>query len=79
MKDINLLLTDEFVQFSDAIKALHQEKKALKEEFKKVYEDFQTKFKSVDVRASKLAEEFQKGKEVEVSEEVVVSKTDKKK
>jgi hypothetical protein len=58
------LLTDEFVRFSDAIKALYEEKKTLKEGFKKVYEEFQNKIKDVDARASKLAEEFNKGQVV---------------
>jgi len=84
MTEGELLLTDEFLQFSGDIAALIQEKKTLKDDFKKVYEEFQTKLKSVDQKADKRSKEFDEWKKSKTKdpvphmEEPPKSKTGKK-
>lgn len=79
MTEGELLLTDEFLQFSGDIAALIQEKKSLKDDFKKVYEEFQSKLKLVDKKAFERSKEFDKWKASQTAEEAQPkSKTGKK-
>jgi hypothetical protein len=56
--DENYLLTDEFLDFANKIKAVHEEKKAKKAELKSFYEKIQNELKALDAKAKALEEEF---------------------
>jgi hypothetical protein len=63
MTESELLLSDEFVAFSQAIAAVHEEKKILEEEFKKQFEEYKNKkkeFESKVALASSKWEEWKK-------------------
>lgn len=62
MEDLEILLSDEFVEFSRKISALAEGKKKEKQEFEKVYEAFKKKIKSYDEEAKKLQLEFEQWK-----------------
>lgn len=59
MKEVDLLLTDEFVQFSTEIARIHNEKKSLKEQFKQVYEKFQTDIAALDIQATEASTKWE--------------------
>lgn len=64
MTDAELLLTDEFVEFSKAIAEVHEEKKVLEAEFKKHFEAYKAAKKSMEDRVSEANakwEEWKKG------------------
>jgi Skp family chaperone for outer membrane proteins len=48
MNDAELLLTDEFVSFSQVIASVHEEKKVLEEEFKKHFEEYKSRKKELE-------------------------------
>jgi predicted nucleic acid-binding Zn-ribbon protein len=52
MTDAELLLTDEFVEFSKAIAEVHEEKKVLEAEFKKHFEEYKAHKKNLEERVS---------------------------
>jgi hypothetical protein len=52
MNDAELLLTDEFVEFSKIVASVHEEKKVLEEEFKKHFEGYKSKKKELETRVS---------------------------
>jgi len=54
----NYLLTDEFVEFSQAIKELHVQKKAKADDFKVLYQAYKKEVKELDDQAEKLQAEF---------------------
>jgi len=59
--DTDLLLTDEFVNFSKSIAEIHQAKKTRSEEFKKLYDAYKADIKNFDdsaANAQKQWEEF---------------------
>ena len=58
MKEIDLLLTDEFVQFSKDITVVHEEKKKLKDEFKKLYDKFQADVAALDAKAQEASQKW---------------------
>lgn len=62
MSDIDALLSDEFVSFSQKVSEIHLEKKKMKQELKDIYEKMQTKIKELDLQAKNLAENFEKWK-----------------
>lgn len=62
MSDIDALLSDEFVTFSQRVSEIHQEKKKMKQELKEMYEKIQIKIKDLDSQAKSLAENFEKWK-----------------
>ena len=55
MNDQELLLTDEFVDFSRTISAIHDEKKALEEDFKKHFDEYKASKKSFETRVSEAS------------------------
>jgi len=63
MNEQEILLTDEFVEFSKAVAAVHEEKKALEEHFKKHFDEYKSKKKQLETRvadASAIWENFKK-------------------
>lgn len=69
MSDIDTLLSDEFVAFSQKVSEIHQEKKKMKQELKEMYEKIQTKIKELDAQAKSLADNFDKWKKSIVKNE----------
>lgn len=66
MDKIDVLLTDEFVAFSEKIKDILDRKKAKKLELKTFYEKIQVDLKSLDDEATAAKTEFEaKSKSVE--------------
>jgi predicted nucleic acid-binding Zn-ribbon protein len=57
--DINKFLSDDFVEFSNQIKKIHEKKKKKKEELKKLYDEFQAEIVKLDEEAKALAEEWE--------------------
>lgn len=51
MAEIDVLLTDEFVEFSTKIAEIHQQKKDKKAELKKIYAKFQEEIAELDEQA----------------------------
>lgn len=62
MSELDTLLTDEFVVFSQKVSEIHVEKKKMKQELKDVYEKINTKMKELDLEAKLLNENFEKWK-----------------
>lgn len=58
MNEVELLMSDEFVDFSKKIAVLHETKKAQEKELKKVYEEYKAAFKKIDAQAAELQKEF---------------------
>lgn len=59
MKDVDFLLSDEFVQFSKDIAAIHEQKKQKKDEMKKLYEQFQVDIAALEEAAVELATKWE--------------------
>lgn len=53
-----ILLSDQFAEFSGKVTALHEKKKELTAELKKVVEDFRGKIKAIDDEATDLQSNF---------------------
>lgn len=53
-----ILLSDQFADFSGKVTALHEKKKELVAEFKKVYEEHKAQVKIIDDEASNLQDMF---------------------
>lgn len=53
------LLSDEFVNFSAKIAAIHEQKKVRKQEIKDLYEKYTNELKTLDQQALQLEKEFQ--------------------
>ena len=62
MSELDTLLTDEFVAFSQKVSEIHIEKKKMKQELKDVYEKINAKMKELDMEAKSLNENFEKWK-----------------
>lgn len=54
----NVLLSDEFANFSGQITALHEKKKELNANFKKLYEEHKAAVAAIDAEAQKLQDDF---------------------
>lgn len=54
----NVLLSDEFAEFSGKITALHEKKKELMADFKKLYEKHKAEISGIDAEAQKLQDDF---------------------
>jgi uncharacterized protein (UPF0335 family) len=59
MVDVDVLLSDDFVQFSSKVAELHEKKKKLNADFKKLYEEHKKSLKTIDGEAAKLQKEFE--------------------
>jgi len=62
MSELDTLLTDEFVVFSQKVSEIHIEKKKMKQELKDVYEKINAKMKELDMEVKSLNENFEKWK-----------------
>jgi hypothetical protein len=62
MDDVDMLLSEKFLEFSQTIAKLYVEKKKKKESLKKIYEQFQAELKAIDEAAEKAHQEFENWK-----------------
>lgn len=53
-----VLLSDQFAEFSGKVTALHEKKKELLAELKKIHEDYKSKIKAIDEEAGDLQSDF---------------------
>ena len=67
MTEHELLLTDEFVHFSQAIGAIHEEKKILEEDFKKHFEEYKSKKKEFESKVSAASQVWEEWKKAQLS------------
>lgn len=58
-EEMNWLLTDEFIAFSEKIKTIHEKRKLKKQELKDFYEKIQIEMKSIEAEALFAENEFQ--------------------
>lgn len=65
MNDAELLLTDEFVEFSKAIAEVHEEKKVLEAEFKKHFEAYKAAKKSLEDRVAAVSGKWEEWKKTQ--------------
>ena len=65
MENIEFLLTDEYVKFSQKIAELHALKKSLKEDFKKKYAEYQEQLAGLDKQATDALVDFDKWKDIQ--------------
>lgn len=54
----NILLSDDFAEFSGKVTALHEKKKELTAEFKKLYEEHKAAVAAIDAEADALQNTF---------------------
>jgi Skp family chaperone for outer membrane proteins len=54
----DVLLSDEFADFSGKVTALHEKKKELKAEFKKLFEKHKANIRAIDEEAESLQNDF---------------------
>ena len=62
MNEQEMLLSDEFVEFSRVVAAIHEEKKVLEEEFKKQFDNYKAKKKEFEVRVSEASAKWEEWK-----------------
>lgn len=67
MTEAELLLSDEFVAFSQTISSIHEEKKVLEEEFKKYFEEYKNKKKDLENRVANASLKWENWKKTQVS------------
>ncbi len=60
--EVSVLLSDEFMQFSEKIRELHITKTDLHEKFKVVLNEYKKNVKEIEEKAAKLQEEFEAAK-----------------
>lgn len=69
MTEAELLLTDEFVAFSQAVATVHEEKKVLEEEFKKHFEEYKSKKKDFESRVATASAKWEEWKMAQLKKE----------
>jgi len=62
MSDIDIFLSDKYVEFSQKIAEIHTKKKAMKDEFKAKFEAFNKELKTMDDEARKIVAAFEEWK-----------------
>ena len=62
MNESEILLTEEFASFSQAVAAVHEEKKVLEEDFKKHFEEYKSKKKELEQRVSTASSKWEEWK-----------------
>lgn len=67
MTESELLLTDEFVEYAEQIKAIHEEKKKVEEDFKKHFEEYKTKKKEFENRVAAASSEWENWKKSQLA------------
>jgi hypothetical protein len=73
--DMNWLLSDEFVAFSQKVAEIHAQKKKLKTDLKEYYDKVSSQMRSLDKDAATLSEDFEQWKADHADKEKV-EKTD---
>lgn len=63
MEELDILLSDQFAEFSKTVQSIAQDKKRLKAEFKVVYDKFQADVKALDNAALEAQQQFEAWKE----------------
>lgn len=69
MNDAELLLTDEFVEFSKTIAEAHESKKALEAEFKKHFETYKADKKNIEDTVAEASAKWEDWKKSQVKKE----------
>lgn len=59
MEDLEILLSDQFAEFSQKVKEIAESRKKQKAEFKAVYEEFQAAMRNFDEAVLKLQKDFE--------------------
>ena len=59
MEDIELLLSDEFAEFTVTISKIRENKKVEQEKFKELYEQYKTKMEAFEKQASTAQEKWE--------------------
>lgn len=67
MNEQELLLSDEFVEFSKVVASVHEEKKALEEEFKKHFEDYKSKKKDFESKVASANAKWEEWKKTQLA------------
>lgn len=67
MNESELLLSDEFVAFSQAVAAVHEEKKVLEEEFKKHFEAYKSRKKELESKVTAASSKWEEWKKEQLS------------
>lgn len=62
MTEHELLLTDEFVEFSKAVAEVHEEKKILEAEFKKHFESYKASKKALEDKVASASAKWEEWK-----------------
>jgi len=78
MSEIDIILSDEFVQYSQLVSTIHTNKKNMKEEFKKLYEKFQSDQAELDRQALEATKKFETWKAAQKDQPVTAAATGKK-
>lgn len=73
MKELDIILSDEFIVFSKSIAIIHEEKKKKKEELKKIYEHFQGDLAALDAQATAKIAEWETWKKDHVEKPVALA------
>jgi hypothetical protein len=58
MEETNWLLTDEFIEFAEQIKDIHDRKKAKRQELKEFYDHIQVELRALDAECKAAEKEF---------------------
>jgi hypothetical protein len=67
MTEHELLLTDEFVEFSKEVASVHEEKKTLEEDFKKHFEAYKAQKKELESRVAEASSRWEEWKKSQLS------------
>lgn len=67
MSEHELLLTDEFVEFSKAVAEVHEAKKAVEEEFKQLFEAYKSKKKELEAKVAAASSKWEEWKSTQLS------------
>jgi hypothetical protein len=65
MNDAELLLTDEFVEFSKTIAEAHEKKKTLEAEFKQFFDAYKAQKKEIEDRVSTASSQWEEWKKTQ--------------
>jgi hypothetical protein len=69
MENLDVLLSDRFLQFTAHITQIATKKKQLKADFKVIYDKYQADVKALDMEAMQSQEDFELWKETNKKEE----------
>jgi hypothetical protein len=75
MEETNLLLTQEFIAFSDKIKSIFEEKSSKKAELKAFFEKITAEIKGLDAKAKAAEDEFNAWKKSQSANQEAAPKT----